>query len=202
MINAKTQEHGTNGTEQHTLARKHAAKPTTQSTNDATILQCRKYKKPIPDETGEQLKYDIEEPRQHPEKLTQAYQEQQWKQERKENHPLTKHDWGEWADYQKTLGELLVKTYQLKKQETTSKEPAWTLRLEEWGTQQEVDKFEHAYKKEIAYNKKSPKERERERERERKKERTTKKTETPTETRDNTSMGGRSKMPTGAQERS
>ena len=76
----------------------------------------------------------------------------------------------------KTLGKLLVKTYPLKKQETSAKEPAWTLQLEEWGTQQEIDNFEYSHKKEVPYNRKFPKEK-----------RTITKTETPTAARDNTS---------------
>ena len=89
------------------------------------------------------LKYDIKELRLHPEKLTKAFQDQQ---DRGETHEST-HDWEEWETYQKTLGELLVKTYPLNKKETTAKEPEWALLLGKWGTRQEIDKFEHAYKK-------------------------------------------------------
>ena len=53
----------------------------------------------------------------------------------------------EWEDYPKTLGRLLAKTYPLKKQEITAKEPAWTLQLEEWGAQEEIGKFEYARKR-------------------------------------------------------
>ena len=41
----KAQEHGMNGTEQHTLAWKHATEPSTQSTNNATLLHRTKIQK-------------------------------------------------------------------------------------------------------------------------------------------------------------
>ena len=68
---------------------------TTQLYDSAAKIQ-----KPIPSETGTQLKYAIKELRLHPEKLTHAYQEQQ----KKENKTATEHDWGECADYQKRSG--------------------------------------------------------------------------------------------------
>ena len=109
----------------------------------------KKYKKPIPADTGARLKYDIKELRLHPEKLTKAFQEQE--QEAKEQQE-TKHDWEEWGYYQKTLGKLLEKTYTLSKKPTMEKEPEWTLKLEEWGTNKEIEDLEYAHKKEVLYN--------------------------------------------------
>ena len=92
----------------------------------------KKYKKPIPAETGRNLKYDIKDLRKRPEKLTQSYQEQQKGEDRTQQ---PNHDWRERGEYQQTLGKLLVKTYPLKRKDTKAKEPEWTQHLEEWGTE-------------------------------------------------------------------
>ena len=55
----------------------------------------KKYKKPIPSDTGTRLKYDIKEIRLHPGKLAKAFQE--YEQETDEQQE-TQHDWGEWGD--------------------------------------------------------------------------------------------------------
>ena len=51
------------------------------------------------------------------------------------------------------------------------KEPEWTTKLEEWGTNTEIEDLEYAHKKEVSYNKKCQKIK-----------RTTEKTETHTAT--------------------
>ena len=66
----------------------------------------KKYKKPIPADNGARLKYDIKELRLHPEKLTKSFQEHQ--QESNERQEI-KHEWGDWEDYQETVGKLLGK---------------------------------------------------------------------------------------------
>ena len=48
----------------------------------------------------------LQELRLHPGKLTEEFQEQE--QETKTSQE-TRHGWGEWEEYQKTLGELLEK---------------------------------------------------------------------------------------------
>ena len=63
----------------------------------------KKYKKPIPPETGARLKYDIKELRLRPEKLTEEYQEQEQDKKTKTLQDARR-GWGEWEDYQKTLG--------------------------------------------------------------------------------------------------
>ena len=116
---------------QHTLDPKYASEPTAYGTDNATLLQrsqsiqkadtCRNWKR---------LKYDIEELRLRPGKLTKAFQDQK-QEEAKEQE--TTHDWEEWGNYQKTLGELLAKTYPLSKKETITKEPEWAMELENGG---------------------------------------------------------------------
>ena len=45
------------------------------------------------------------------------------------------------------LGKELGEVYPLKKEKSKPSEPAWITSLEEWGTEQEMQKLEHAYKK-------------------------------------------------------
>ena len=80
---------------QHTLDPKYASEPTAYGTDNATLLQrsqsiqkadtCRNWKR---------LKYDIEELRLRPGKLTKAFQDQK-QEEAKEQE--TTHDWEEWG---------------------------------------------------------------------------------------------------------
>ena len=72
----------------------------------------KNYKKPIPTETGKNLKYDVKELRENPEKLTKAYGEHE-KQNTSQNQQ--EHDWAEWETYQTKLGKLLEETYPLKR---------------------------------------------------------------------------------------
>ena len=58
----------------------------------------KKYKQPIPADTGTRLKYDIRELRLRPERMTKLFQEQE--QETKAPQE-TRHGWGEWGDIQK-----------------------------------------------------------------------------------------------------
>ena len=75
------------------LAGKHAPEPTTQSKNDATILQRgEEIQKPIPAETDRNLKYDIKELRKHPGKLTEANQK---RQQEIDETKQPDHDWRE-----------------------------------------------------------------------------------------------------------
>ena len=92
----------------------------------------------------------MEEIREHPGQLTNAYREylEQNKEEEED-----KHDWGEWGDYHKTLGKLLGKTYPLKKKQTEEMEPSWILLMGKWGTEEDRDNFEYANKKEMHYKK-------------------------------------------------
>ena len=62
----------------------------------------------------------------------------------------TRHGWGEWEQYQQKLGELLGKTYPLSKEATMAREPEWTLKLEEWGTNKEIEDLGYAHKKRSA----------------------------------------------------
>ena len=142
------QEHCQKSTKQHILARKCKPKPTTQGANDAAILQrSKKYKKPIPTETGKNLKYDVKELRENPEKLTQAYQkydEQKGTQHQDNNQ---EHEWKNWETYQKRLGKLLEEAYPLKKKDTGIAEPKWTTLMEKWGTDKEKEEIDQSYKK-------------------------------------------------------
>ena len=79
-------------------------------------------------ETGKKLRYDIKELREHPEKLTKAYQEQE---DRKKERGEQRHEWTEWEEYQKTLGKLLENVPD-KKKETKAMEPTWTRLMEKW----------------------------------------------------------------------
>ena len=106
----------------------------------------KKYKQPIPAETGARLQYDIKELRLRPEKISQSYQEQGQERETKISQEARR-GWEEWEDYQKTLGGLLGKTYPLRKKSTTAQEPEWTLKLEERGTHKEIDELDYAHKK-------------------------------------------------------
>lgn len=94
----------------------------------------KKYKKPIPTETGKNLKYDVKELRENPAKLTTAYEKHE-KQNTSQNQQ--KHDWTEWESYQTNLGKLLEETYPLKKKDTEITEPTWTTLMEKWGTGEE-----------------------------------------------------------------
>merc|ERR1712112_53122 len=67
----------------------------------------KKYKKPIPTETGTQIKYDLKELREYPEKLTEAYRKYT---EREAEGIEEKRNWREWKEYNKTLRKLLVQT--------------------------------------------------------------------------------------------
>ena len=58
----------------------------------------KKYKKPIPTETGEKLRYDVKELREHPERLTSAFHEYEGKNPTQEQQ---NQDWAEWEIYQK-----------------------------------------------------------------------------------------------------
>ena len=49
----------------------------------------KKYKRPIPAETGKRLKYDIDELRLRPEKLTNAFQDQKQGKEKNKNQYMT-----------------------------------------------------------------------------------------------------------------
>ena len=104
----------------------------------------KKYKQPIPADAGLRLKYDIKEIRLHPEKLTRSFQE---KEQEAKGEQETIHDWEQWGDYQKSLGKQLEKPYPLRKKTTMAKEPEWTLKLEEWGTNKEIEDLEYAHKK-------------------------------------------------------
>ena len=152
----KAQKHGKNSTKQYI---RHGNRNQNQQRRVHTMqlyyTAAKKYKKPIPADNGARLKYDIKELRPHPEKLTKSLQEHQ--QETNERQEI-KHDWGEWEGYQKTLGGLLEKTYPLRKKETMAKEPDWTLKLEEWGAEKEIEDLEYARKKEAPYNKKEQEE--------------------------------------------
>ena len=103
----------------------------------------KKYKNPIPAETGRNLKYDVKDLRKHPEKLTEAYQKQQQEIGRTEQPG---HNWREWEEYQMALGKLLFKTYPLKKKDAKAQEPEWTSRLDEWGAEKEKDDLTYTYK--------------------------------------------------------
>ena len=122
-----------------------------------------------------------------PGKLTNAFQDHQ---QGKEKEHETIHDWKEWGGYQKTLGALLVETYPRSKKETNAKEPEWTLKLEKWGTQKEIDELEYAPQKKKHLTARNRK----------KRTRNEAPTQTPSETRDTTSMERRRKMPTRTQE--
>ena len=109
----------------------------------------KKYKKPIPTETGENLKYDIKELRENSEKLTKAYQEYE-----KQNSPQSQqeHEWAEWETYQKTLGKLIEETYPLKKGHGNSRTKMDNTN-EKWGTDIEKEEINYAYKKRNALQK-------------------------------------------------
>ena len=110
----------------------------------------KKYKKPIPTETGKNLKYDIKELRENPEKLTKAYQEHE---KQNSSHNQQEHDWAEWEIYQGKLGKLLEETYPLKKKDTEIVEPTWKTLMEKWGTDIEKEEINYAYKKRNALQK-------------------------------------------------
>ena len=63
----------------------------------------KKDKKPIPSETGARLKYDIEELRIRPEKLTKGWQEYEKGKETKELQE-GQHCRGEWNSYNERIG--------------------------------------------------------------------------------------------------
>ena len=103
----KTTKHSTQSAEQHLLEWKHESEPAAPSTDNATLLQRGKeIQKTIPTETGKKLRYDVKELREHPERLTRAYNEHE---ERNPTQEQQNQDWTEWETYQKTLGKLLEK---------------------------------------------------------------------------------------------
>ena len=110
----------------------------------------KKYKKPIPTETGTQIKYDLKELREYPEKLTEAYRKYI---EQKEEEMEKEHDWRGWKEYNQILRKLLVQTYPLKEKQTKAIEPNWILLMEKWGTGEEKRKFEYDNKKRDALRK-------------------------------------------------
>ena len=83
------------------------------------------------------------------------------------------------------------KTYPLRKASTKPKEPEWALRIEEWGTRQEIDDVEYAHKKKKFHATRNIK------------KRTTNETPkaTPTAARDHTSIGRSSEIHLGKPQR-
>merc|ERR1712112_460451 len=112
----------------------------------------KKYKKPIPTETGTQIKYDLKELREYPEKLTEEYREYT---EREAEGLGEKHNWREWKEYNQTLRKLLVQTYPLKEKQTKAMGPNWILLMEKWGTEEEKRGFKYDNRKrEMPYTRK------------------------------------------------
>ena len=61
----------------------------------------------------------------------------------------------EWLSYKTKLGTALIQIYPLSKTKTDPTEPEWVTKLEQWGTEQEIQQLDNAYKKELNCSKKS-----------------------------------------------
>ena len=104
----------------------------------------KKYKNPTPTQRGRRVKYDIQELCLLPGNLAQWYQERE-KEETKE--PNGGSYAKEWEDYQEQLGKAMDQIRPLRKTKPELTEPSLVIRLEDWGTEQEIHQLEDAYMK-------------------------------------------------------